>query len=99
MFYDGEGVPKNDTEAIKWFRRAADQGHASAQLNLGLAYVKGEGIPRNEVEAYFWLNLAAAQGSENAKQARDLLVQLMTREQISEAQNRSATWKSKGETQ
>ena len=25
-YFDGEGVPKNDVEAVKWFRIAAEQG-------------------------------------------------------------------------
>ena len=29
IYFKGEGVPKNDTEAVKWFRKAADQGHDS----------------------------------------------------------------------
>ena len=36
MYDNGYGVPENDAEAIKWYRKAADQGHANAQYNLGL---------------------------------------------------------------
>src|SRR3981189_2422351 len=35
IHYRGRGVPQSDTEAAKWFRRAADQGHAGAQFSLG----------------------------------------------------------------
>ena len=37
----GEGVPVNATEAVKWYRRAAEQGTALAQYNLGLMYQRG----------------------------------------------------------
>ena len=30
----GEGVPQDDTEAMKWFRMAAEQGHARARETL-----------------------------------------------------------------
>ncbi len=34
IYYNGEGVPRDDAEALKWFREAAEQGHAEAQFNL-----------------------------------------------------------------
>ena len=97
MYDDGDGVPKNDAEALKWYRRAADQGDADAQFNLGLMYYNGEGVPKNDAEAYFWWNLAAAQGNADAKTNRDIVEKKMTRDQIAEAQRRSAAWKPKKE--
>ena len=38
MYDNGEGVPENDAEAVKWYRKAADQGYAQAQFNLGVMY-------------------------------------------------------------
>jgi TPR repeat protein len=39
MMYDnGEGVLQDDKEAIKWYQKAAEQGHASAQFSLGVMY-------------------------------------------------------------
>ena len=35
MYELGEEVPKDDAEAVHWFRLAAEQGHASAQFSLG----------------------------------------------------------------
>ena len=37
-------------EKVKQFRLAAEQGSASAQLNLGLRYDLGEGVPENDAE-------------------------------------------------
>jgi TPR repeat protein len=31
MYDNGEGVPENDIEAVKWYRLAAQQGYAKAQ--------------------------------------------------------------------
>lgn len=36
---DGLGTRTNATTAVQWFRKAAEQGHALAQYNLGLCYV------------------------------------------------------------
>jgi TPR repeat protein len=35
---------KNEVEAVQWYRRAAEQGHAAAQYYLGLCYEKGLGV-------------------------------------------------------
>ena len=34
-YHKGEGVTKDDAEAAKWFRKAAEQNYAQAQRNLG----------------------------------------------------------------
>ena len=39
----GEGVPKDDREAVGWWRKAAEQGHAVAQFSLGSMYDLGRG--------------------------------------------------------
>ena len=40
--YDyGQGVPQSNQEAVKWYRKAADQGNAQAQFSLGVMYDKG----------------------------------------------------------
>ena len=38
-------------EAVNWYRRAADQGHADAQFNLGVSYADGEGVPQDFTSA------------------------------------------------
>jgi uncharacterized protein len=85
MYANGEGVPKDDTEAMKWSRKAADRGNAAAQLNLGLMYAKGLGVPQDFVQAYMWLNLSGAHNGDAAHN-RDTLAARMTPAQIAEAQ-------------
>jgi hypothetical protein len=57
----GLGIPKDELEAVKWYRKSADQGYASAQYNLGLSYKKGEGVPKDFSEAVKWYRKAAIQ--------------------------------------
>ena len=57
------GVPEDDAEAVKWYRKAAEQGLVIAQFNLGIMYGNGEGIPVNNIKAYMWSSLAKAQGN------------------------------------
>ena len=51
MYATGEGLAKDEREAVKWFRKAAEQGHVSAQFNLANMYDSGKGIPENDREA------------------------------------------------
>lgn len=50
----GRGDPAT---AIVLFQRAADAGHAIAQLNLGLLQATGQVTPRDMPEAWYWLSL------------------------------------------
>ena len=52
--------------AAYWYRRAADQGHADAQYNLGCMYAKGLGVEHDNEEARRWWHRAAEQGQEEA---------------------------------
>ncbi|MDE7413649.1 MAG: sel1 repeat family protein [Muribaculaceae bacterium] len=62
MYYEGEGVSKNDKEAAIWFRKSADQGYALSQANLGLLYLCGYGVEEDCQEAIKWFTKAAEQG-------------------------------------
>lgn len=45
MIYHGlflEGVPQDHKEAYRWYRQAAEQGYASAQVHMGKMYYNGE---------------------------------------------------------
>ena len=55
------------TEAVKWFRNAAEQGHADAQFMLGRCYSTGEGIESNQEEAKKWYEKSAEQGNAEAQ--------------------------------
>ena len=61
MYKAGQGVKKNDTTAVKWYIKAAEQGNAGAQYNLGVMYEHGEGISMNYRAAVKWYILAAQQ--------------------------------------
>ena len=90
---NGEGVATNEIEAVKWFRKAAEQGNQSGQYMLGFCYQYGKGVQSNYVEAHKWFNLAADQDYEIAKKTRSEVGQLMTKEQIAEAQRLAREFK------
>ena len=49
------------------FRKAADQGNAAAQFNLGVMYKKGRGVTQDYQEAFSWWHKAAEQGVAEAQ--------------------------------
>ncbi len=53
----GRYVSLDLQEAVKWYKRAAYQGHIEAQHNLGYRYATGKGVPKNDVESYAWFSL------------------------------------------
>ncbi len=57
----------NFKEAVKWYRKAAEQGDASGQLSLGLMYRNGEGVTQDYAEAVKWFRKAALQGDSFAQ--------------------------------
>jgi TPR repeat protein len=67
MYVTGEGVPQDDAEAVKWFKKAAEQRHVWAQLNLGDMYAHGKGVPEDDAEAVRWLKKSAEQGNAFAQ--------------------------------
>jgi TPR repeat protein len=55
------------TEAVKWFRTAADKGHLRAQVHLGLLALEGRGRKPDAKEAQSWLLKAEAKDEPLAK--------------------------------
>ena len=66
MFQNGLGVAKDEMEAVTWYRKAAEQGNAHAQYNLGWMFQNGLGVSKNRAEAITWYRKAAEQGNEDA---------------------------------
>ena len=87
IYYWDEGVIKDDKEAAKWYRLAAEQGNSNAQVNLAVMYYKGQGVIQDSVYAHMWWLLAAASGNEVANQSKDMLVKDPSPQDISKAQD------------
>ena len=81
MYEKGRGVRKDETEAINWYRKAAETGHkqalknltkmaeqgnTEAQFSLGGMYEKGRGVRKDETEAINWYRKAAETGHKQA---------------------------------
>ncbi len=91
-YHNGEGVPRDDAQAMQWFLRAAEQGHVIAQATLGAYYWAGRGVPQDLSKAYLWSYIALAQGDENSKSRLEGLASQMTRAQVSAAGQQAEAW-------
>src|SRR6202163_2599013 len=50
-YLTGDGVGKDDAEAVKWLRKAADQDNSTGERYLAEMYFKGRGVPADNAEA------------------------------------------------
>jgi len=64
MYMMGQGVLKDQDQAVKWFKASAVQGNADAQFFLGSYYL----LPHRDIpEGVKWLRLSAEQGQQDAQ--------------------------------
>jgi TPR repeat protein len=73
LYQNGFGVFQHgfqagdEVEAVKYYRKAAEQGHSDAQCNLGVCYADGTGVQQDEAEAVRWYKKSAEHGNSNAQ--------------------------------
>jgi TPR repeat protein len=72
LYDEGKGVPQDYTEAVKWYRRAAEQGNKAARHNLGLMGEQDQ-VARDRAEMQKWHQRAAEQGNKAAQHNLNLL--------------------------
>jgi TPR repeat protein len=67
MYKRGQGAPVDRVSAVRWLARAAEGGHAGAQLELAIAYDLGEGVEQNYRTAAHWMTEASFGGNADAQ--------------------------------
>jgi TPR repeat protein len=55
-------IPPDESNSVRLYRKAAEQGNVNAQFWLGLMYRCGKGVQKDDVEAAKWFCMAAEQG-------------------------------------
>jgi putative methionine-R-sulfoxide reductase with GAF domain len=91
-YASGDGVTQDDTEAARWFTKAAENGNVKAQVALGTRYWAGRGVPPSLTQAYFWTVLARAAGDKNSKTFAEFLASHMTRAQAAAIEQQANIW-------
>src|SRR5207253_9851735 len=94
----GRGGPAGESEASRWFRRAAEGDDVRAQYQLGQMFFDGTGVARDYPSAYLWFSLAAGQTplEDNRKgllELRNIAAARMTPAAVTAARRRVAAWK------
>ncbi|MCH8325869.1 MAG: sel1 repeat family protein, partial [Bacteroidetes bacterium] len=77
-------------KSFYWFEKAAEQGVAAAQYNLGIIYADGYGVLKDNKEAITWYKKAANQGY--AKAQYDLGVLYSKGELVLKDYKEAITW-------
>lgn len=100
---EGSGLLRSDEQARKWLRRAAQQGYAEAQFNLGNLSQSASlrpsstGVGEARIEAYVWFHLAAAQGHAQAAASCEMLNLQLTDAELAEGNRRANGFECKKE--
>lgn len=68
QYMRGTGVAQDQTKGMEFLLKAADAGHAEAQLTMGYYYLKGtNGVAQDSAKAMEYLEKAAEQGNRDAQ--------------------------------
>ena len=67
LYYRGNDVDQDFTEAVRWYSKAAEQNDPMAQSNLGSCYFYGRGVKEDLKEAVRWYRRAAEQGYDGGQ--------------------------------
>ena len=67
LYLTGIGVPQNDTKALIWFEKAANQNHAAAQYQLGKIHDRSNRVPCAAAQAIQWWEKASALSNADAQ--------------------------------
>jgi TPR repeat protein len=67
VYEDGRGLAKDEAEAARWYRKAAERGNTYGMVALALMYDNGRGVAKDITEALKWYRKAAKLGNELAQ--------------------------------
>jgi GAF domain/PilZ domain/Sel1 repeat len=87
-----QAIKQDESQAARWFTKAAEDGSVPAQYKLSLLYWGGHGVPKDANKAYFWAVLARAGGQEGSKDLAKVLSNGMTRSQTSAIEQQAEIW-------
>jgi hypothetical protein len=70
MYISGTGTDIDNSKALYWYKKAAEQGYAEAQYTCGIMIYNGEGTARDRSEAKVWFQKAAEQSEDKETQEK-----------------------------
>ena len=85
-------IKQDQSEAVRWFTRAAKHGSMAAQYKLALLYWNGHGVTKNANKAYFWALRARAAGQEGSQELVRVLASGMDPAQAATMEQQAEKW-------
>jgi TPR repeat protein len=83
-YFYGNGVERDYTTALEWYRKAAGHGSADGQYNIGWLFENGFGVTQDSAQATLWYQKAADQGDGHARAALGRLQSHLTPDEQNE---------------
>jgi putative methionine-R-sulfoxide reductase with GAF domain len=87
-----QSIRQDESEASRWFTKAAEAGNIPAQSKLGSLYWGGRGVPQDSNRAYFWTVLARANGDEASKALAPFIATRLTPSQRTAIEQQAEQW-------
>jgi TPR repeat protein len=87
-----QGIKRDETEAARWFAKAAEHGNVPAQSKLGSLYWGGRGVAKDDNQAYFWTVLARANGDDASKALAPFIAARLTLAQRAVIEQQAEQW-------
>ncbi len=87
-----QGIKRDESDAARWFIKAAEHGSVPAQSKLGSLYWAGRGLPQSSDRAYFWTVLARAGGDDASKVLAPFIAGHLTPAQRSAIEQEAEQW-------
>jgi len=87
-----QGITRDESDAARWFTKAAEHGSVPAQSKLGSLYWGGRGLPQDNTRAYFWTVLARANGDAASKVLAPFIAARLTVSQRAAIEQQADQW-------
>ncbi|NOQ15779.1 MAG: hypothetical protein GQ581_01835 [Methyloprofundus sp.] len=92
MYYNGDGVRKNHTEAALWYGKSAKEGNIRAIISLGFLYKKGEGVNRDYAKAKELFEQALKKDPNNTRAQIGIGIMYYYGEGVTQDYAKAAEW-------
>jgi|CZKK01.1.fsa_nt_gi TPR repeat protein len=87
-----QGINRDESDAARWFTKAAEHGNVPAQSKLGSLYWGGRGVAKDDNQAYFWTVLARANGDDASKALAPFIATRLTLAQRAVIEQQAEQW-------
>ncbi|NOQ65017.1 MAG: hypothetical protein GQ582_10955 [Methyloprofundus sp.] len=92
LYYRGDGVRKNHTQAALWYGKSAKEGNIRAIISLGFLYKQGEGVNRDYAKAKALFEQALKKEPNNTRAQIGIGIMYYYGEGVTQDYAKAAEW-------